>query len=338
MPSYIRRFVGVLLFLAGLTVAGVVGYMVVEGWSFYDALYMSAITLTAVGYQEVHPLSQAGRYLTMGLLLGGFTWMGVWFAFITSFVIELDLRNVFRTRKIMKAIESLSKHVIICGAGRTGRQVAEEFTAMGREHVVIEHDPERVEQFHAQHPDALVIQADATLDATLEQAGIARAQGLITSLSADTDNLFVCLSARDLNPDLVIVARAYEEGTMSKMYRAGADHVVSPNVSSAVRMASVMLRPSVLSFLDVATRSAELSLRLEEASVDEASPLSGMQLKEARIPEKTGLIVIAVRKVRDGDGRFVFNPVAETRLEPGDDLIVLGSAEQLARLQTYLKT
>ena len=338
MPSFFRRFVGALLFLAGLTLTGMVGYMVIEGWSFWDSLYMAAITLTAVGYQEVHPLSQAGRHFTMVLLLGGFTWMGVWFAFITSFIIELDLQHVFRTRRVMKAIDNIQDHVIICGAGRTGRQVAEELTAMGREFVVIERDPDRVEEFYALDRDAHVLQGDATVDHNLEDAGIDRAQGLVASLSADTDNLFVCLSARDLNPDLVIVARAYQEETMSKMYRAGADHVVSPNVSSAIRMASVMLRPSVLSFLDVATRSPEFSLRLEEAPLDEDSQLSEMRLKDARIPEKTGLIVIAVRKAGQDDGRFVFNPVAETLLEPGDTLIVLGNPEQIEKLQAYVES
>jgi len=202
--------------------------------------------------------------------------------------------------------------------------------------VVIERDPDRVERFYDFDPDGLVLQADATVDQTLEDAGIDRARGLVASLSADTDNLFVCLSARDLNPDLVIVARAYEEETMPKMYRAGANHVVSPNVSSALRMASVMLRPTVLSFLDVATRSPDFSLRFEEAPVTEGSSLAGLQLKDARIPEKTGLIVIAVRKANAGGSRFVFNPVAETRLEPGDVLVVLGEDDQVKDLRAYV--
>ena len=336
MPDFLRRFAGALLALLALTVVGTVGYMIIEGWVWADAVYMTAITLTAVGYREVHPLSPLGRQFTMLLLLGGITWMGTWFAFLTSFIVELDLQNVFRERRVMKEIAGISDHVIICGAGRTGRQVAEELTAMGQEFVIIERNPERVEMFYEFDPDGHVLQADATVDQTLEDAGIQRARGLVASLSADTDNLFVCLSARDLNPDLVIVARASEEETMPKMYRAGANHVVSPNVSSALRMASVLLRPTVLSFLDVATRSPELSLRLEQATVTEGSRLAGLQLKDARIPEKTGLIIIAVRKADSDGGRFVFNPVAETRLDPGDTLVVLGESDQVKDLRDYV--
>ena len=336
MPDFLRRFAGALLGLFALTVVGTVGYMIIEGWPLADAVYMSAITLTAVGYQEVQPLSPVGRHFTMLLLLGGITWMGIWFAFLTSFIVELDLQNVFRERRVMKEIAGVSNHVIVCGAGRTGRQVAEELTAMGQPFVVIERDPERVERFYDFDPDGLVLRGDATVDQTLEDAGIERAKGLVASLSADTDNLFVCLSARDFNPDLVIVARAYEEETMPKMYRAGANHVVSPNVSSALRMASVILRPTVLSFLDVATRSPEFSLRFEEAPVTESSQLAGLQLKDARIPEKTGLIVIAVRKADAEGSRFVFNPVAETRLEPGDVLVVLGESDQVKELRAYV--
>jgi len=332
---FIPRFAGALLFLATLAVLGVVGYMGLEGAGFHDALYMSIITLTAVGYEEVIPLSEAGRNFTMVLLLGGISWMGIWFAFVTSFIVELDLEHAFRKRRVMRAIEKTRDHVVICGAGRTGRQVAEELTSMGEEYVVIERDPQRVEHFYGLNPDAKIVQGDATVDHTLEEAGVNRAKGLISCLSADTDNLFVCLSAKDLNPDLVVVARAYEEETMSKMYRAGADQVVSPNVSSAIRMASVMLRPTVLSFLDVATRSPDFSLRMEQASIRKKSDLAGKTLAEARIPEKTGLIVIAVRKGGDKE-RFVFNPVADTRIEPGDEVIVLGKADQIDALNEYV--
>lgn len=334
MERFGKRLVGALLLLMALEVAGALGYILIEGASFHDAVYMAAITLTAVGYEEVVPLSPAGRNFTIALLLGGFTWMGIWFAILTSFVVELDLAHVFRRRRIMKAIEETSDHVVICGAGRTGGKVAEELASRGQEFVIIERNPDRVEDLLEVSPDLKVIQGDATTDQNLEAAGIQRARGLVASLSADTDNLFVCLSARDLNPDLTIVARAYEEETMSKLYRAGADHVVSPNVSSAVRMASVIIRPSVLSFLDVATRSEEVSLRLEEAPISEDSPLSGQTLAEARIPEKTGLIVIALRKADDHE-EFVYNPVAETRLEPGDALIVLGGPDEVRDLRKY---
>ena len=183
-----------------------------------------------------------------------------------------------------------------------------------------------------------MIEGDATHDSVLEQAGVDRdrARAVITCLSADTDNLFVCLSVRDLNPDLIIVARAYEEETVDKLYRAGATHVVSPNVSGAIRMAVVVVRPSVVSFLDIATRSSDMALRMEHQSVGESSGVVGRTLAEARIPQETGLIVIALRK-RDRDGEeFIFNPVADTRLDAGDELIVLGEESQSDQLRVYV--
>lgn len=336
MNIFVRRFLGALLVLAALTVVGTVGYVLVEGVAVADALYMSVITLTAVGYQEVFPLSQEGRTFTMTLLLGGITWMGVWFALITSFIVELDLTDALRRRRNMKSIKNLKDHIIICGAGRTGRQVAQELATLTGEWVIIERDETRIQEIREILPEALVLEGDATHDQVLLDAGLLRAHGLVTCLSADTDNLFVCLSARDLAATIQIVARAYEEETMDKLYRAGADHVVSPNVSSAIRMASVLLRPSVVSFLDVATRSSELNLRMEQSTIDGASPVAGKTLAEARIPQNTGLIVIALRKKGGLGHGFVFNPVATTTLETGDEVIVLGQEDQLVRLRDYL--
>lgn len=339
MRYYIRRFIGTLMFFVAIVVLGTVAYQVVEGWSLGDSFYMTVITITAVGYAEVHPLSPAGRLLTLFVLFGGITGMGLWFAFLTSFIVELDLRNVFRRRRTMKEIAHMKNHVIVCGAGRTGGMVVEEFIMSGQPFTVIERDPEKIEVLHALAGQTTIIQGDATIDHYLEDAGIDHACGLIACLSSDTDNLFVCLSAKDIRPDLKIVARAFEEQTVHKLYRAGADHVVSPNQSGAIRMASLFLRPSVVSFLDVATRSPDLSLRLEQQSVGEKSKMAGKTLMEARIPQKTGLIVIAVRKKAAEDAEeeyeFVFNPVADTRLEPGDQMIVLGRGEQIRELKDY---
>jgi voltage-gated potassium channel len=336
MSVFTRRFVGALIAFLVLAVVGTAGYMLIEDVSFDDAAYMSVITLTAVGYQEVFPLSRQGRSFTMGLLLGGITWMGVWFALITSFIVELDLTDALWRRRNMKAIEELRDHVIICGAGRTGRQVAEELSSLGADYVIVERDEDRIGDIRDALPDALVLEGDATHDQALLDAGLLRAHGLVACLSADTDNLFVCLSTRDLSATVRIVARAYEEESMDKLYRAGADHVVSPNVSSAIRMASVLLRPSVVSFLDVATRSSELSLRMEQTTIEEDSPVAGKTLEEARIPQETGLIVIALRKQGERGHGFVFNPVASSSLQAGDEVIVLGQEDQIARLRAYV--
>ena len=332
MSAFRTRLVLALLAFVALSVVGTVGYMLVEGQGFEDSLYMTVITLTAVGYEEVFPLSRLGRAYTMGVLIAGLTWMGIWFANITSLFVELDLQGALRRRRTMKEIAAMKDHIIVCGCGRTGRQVAQELETMTNQYVLVEKNPARIEEAREFLPHAHIIEGDATHDHVLLEAGLLEAKGLITCLSKDTDNLFVCLSARDLAAKVKIVARAYEEETMDKLYRAGADHVVSPNVSSAIRMASVLLRPSAVSFLDIATRSSDLALRMEQLLIADRSDVAGKTLMEARIPQRTGLIVIAVRKkgaLRD----FVFNPVADTRLDAGDEVIVLGKEDQISRLR-----
>jgi voltage-gated potassium channel len=340
MNVYVRRFVGVALFFVAVLLFGTLGFMGIEGWSWQDSLYMTIITVTAVGYDEVQPLSGVGRAFTSFILASGITGLGLWFAFLTSFIVELDLKDVLRRRRLLKEVKRMKDHVIVCGAGRTGSQVVEELLMSGETFVVVERDREKVQELRELLPHINVIEGDATMDHFLEHAGIEHARGLIASLSADTDNLFVCLTARDLRKDIEIVARAFEEENVPKLYRAGANHVVSPNASGAIRMASFMLRPSVVSFLDVATRSPDLTLRLEQETVSETSPLAGKTLADARIPQNTGLIVIALRKPeREGNGEeyaYVYNPSANTRLDPGDVMIVLGKPEQIQELRKYV--
>jgi voltage-gated potassium channel len=340
MRRYSARFIGTAVFFGLIILIGTVGYMVIEGWSWSDSLYMTVITLTAVGYEEVHPLSNPGRAFTSFILFGGITGLGLWFAFLTSFIVELDLANVFRRRRALRQVKKMNNHVIVCGAGRTGNQVVEELLMAGQPFVVIERDPEKVKQLQDLLPDITVIEGDATVDHFLEEAGIQAARGLIACLSADTDNLFVCLSARDQKPDLEIVARAYEEQTVPKLYRAGANHVVSPNASGAIRMASFMVRPVVVSFLDVATRSPDLTLRMEQETVSQSSPLVGKTLADVRLPQNTGLIVIGIRKKNppgaEEETTYVFNPQADTRLDPGDIMIVLGKPEQIDKLRKFV--
>jgi voltage-gated potassium channel len=340
MRRYSARFIGTALFFASIVLIGTFGYRSIEGWPWGDALYMTVITLTAVGYDEVHPLSTPGRAFTGLILFGGITGLGLWFAFLTSFIVELDLANVFRRQRTLKQVKKMKNHVIVCGAGRTGSQVIEELLMAGESFVVIERNPEKTKQLQELLPDIKVIEGDATTDHFLEEAGIQEARGLIACLSADADNLFVCLSARDQKSDLEIVARAYEEETVSKLYRAGANHVVSPNVSGAIRMAAFMLRPVVVSFLDVATRSPDLTLRMEQETVSESSPLAGQSLADIKLPQYTGLIVISIRKKNPPEDAeeftYVFNPQADTRLDPGDIMIVLGKPEQIDKLRKFV--
>ncbi len=284
MHVLIPRFLGAIAYLVALTVVGAVGYVSIEGWPWQNAIYMTAITLTAVGFQEVQPLSDLGRNFTMFLLAAGITGIGVWFALITSFIVEFDLNDVRKRRWRARMFEDLDDHIVLCGGGRTGRQVMEELMALGQDFVVIERDPQRLEWIHERYPEVLTVVGDATLDVNLKESGVHKARGLLSCLSAGTDNVFVCLSARDLNPDLTIVARALEEGSMDKLYRAGADHVVSLNISGAIRMVSMLLRPEVVSFLDIVTQSEGLELRFEQTVVHPKSRLTGQNLIDARIP------------------------------------------------------
>jgi len=336
MTVLVRRLVGALIALATLVVIGTAGYMAIEGRGFGDALYMTVITVTAVGYEEVWPLTSQERAFTMVILLGGISWMGLWFATLTAFIVELDLRGVLARRRTMREIAKMKDHVVICGAGRAGRQVARELVSSNRSFVVIERDPSRVELLKEYVPEPYVVIGDATHDHVLLEAALAEAHGLIACLSADTDNLYVCLSARELAPGVTIVARAYEEESVDKLHRAGADHVVSPNVSSAVRMASLVQDSAIESFVDIAGRASELALRMEQVGVLSGSVIEGQTLGEAQLPKETGLIVIAVGKHGDHGVEFVFNPSASTRIDAGDELVVLGRSDQIDTLKRFL--
>lgn len=259
--------------------------------------------------------------------------MGLWFALITSAIVEMDLANVVRLRKTRRKMRQLKDHIIVCGAGRMGLQVIREFVHSDVPFVVIEQNGERAAQIRALHDDLLVLEADATRDESLDEACIWTARGLVAALPDDMANLFVCLSAKGLRPDLEIVARASEEEGVAKLRKAGADHVISPTITGGSRMASILLRPQVVSFLDVITGDEELPLRLEQFAVPADSPLVGRSLAQAQIPNRTGLIVIAIR--HGEGGAFVYNPGPEERMAEDDILIVLGGPEQFDSLQEF---
>lgn len=335
--TFLQRLVAVVVALGLVVAGGTVAFIATDGWSVGDALWMSIITVTAVGYEEVRPLTRGTQVVATCLLAGGITLMGVWFAALTSAIVEMDLAHVFKFRRNMRKIEKLDGHVVVCGIGRTGRQIVSELEGAGVPYVAIDKDEERAEVLQKTHEQALVLVADATRDETLVDARIERARGLVACLSQDTDNLFVCLSARDRKSDLTIVARAYDEQTMQKLRVAGADHVVSPNVTGGVRMASVLLRPKVVSFLDVVAGSEGLALRLEQVDIPGASPLAGHSLAEARIPQRTGLIVIAIRSADEEPAEgWRYNPGPDESLREGDALIVLGKPAQIDKLASLV--
>jgi len=322
-----RRLERIVALAVLLFFVSVGGYMWLEGYSLVDAVYMTAITLSTVGYGEVRPLSDMGRLFTVGVIIVGVGTGAYLFSTIAEYIVAGEFQGTLKQRRVMRAIKKLRDHYVICGYGRVGQQVAEELRTLGLPFVVVDRDREAIER--CEQRQLLFVEGDATEDDVLRQAGIGRARGLVAVLNTDADNVFVVLSARSLNPDLMIVARATTEDTERKLLKAGADRVVSPYVMAGYRMASLLMRPNVITFLDTAMRSQDLELWIEEIEVSPESALVGQTLAEANIRSLTGANVLAI--VRGREHRLVdWSP--ELRLEANDILIVLGKRGQLEAL------
>lgn len=329
-----HRFAWAGLYFLIILAIGTAGYRVIEGWGWLEAAYMAVTTVASVGFMEVRPLAPSGRTFTMVLIFLGITGLGIWWALTTALIVELDLGGVLRRSRMMRRIEDLSDHHIVCGAGRMGRVVLDEMAQAGSPFVVIEKDPSRAAALLDDYPEVLIVEGDATREHTLESAQVSNARGLAACLAEDADNLLVCLTARGLNPRIITVARAYNEESLPLLRRAGADHVISPNFTGGIRMASHLLRPDVVSFLDCAMWGGDIELRMEQAAIPPGSPLVGRTLAEARIPQRTGLIVLALRR-KDAEGPPEYNPGPQARLEAGDVMIVLGRTAQVQMLRDY---
>ena len=293
-----------------------------------DSFYMTVITISTVGFTEVRELSDQGRLFTIVLIFSGIFIAAFAVTVVSSFVIEGEFTYLVRRRKMEKSIEKLKNHFIICGAGDTGNYIVREFEKRNVPYVVIDMDPIKVE--HVIDRGGMAIEGDATLEEDLLKIGIEKASGMLCCLSNDADNVFTVLTAREMKPDLYIVSRAIEDKADLKLLKAGADKTVSPNEIGGMRMATLILRPAVVSFLDVIIRAGEISVDLEEVVVTEHSKLNGLTLAEARIPERTGLIVLAVKRI---DNDTIINPGPSLKMLNGDALIVLGKEEQVERLR-----
>jgi voltage-gated potassium channel len=324
-------FVGVLF--AVVFSAGTIAFMLVEGWPFLDALYMTTITLSTVGFQEVHPLSTGGRLVAIVLILGGTGSLAYGLSMVTAFIVEGELNDVLGKRRMEKALARLSRHVIVCGAGETGKHIVEELRATRTSCVVVEQHPSECKNLD-RFWEIPIIEGDATDGDVLVRARIAEARGLVTTLPSDKDNLFVILTARELNPSLRIVSRAIANESYPKLRKAGADSVVSANRIGGLRMASEMIRPNVVSFLDMMLRDPDRALRFEEAELPAGSPLLGKTLADLDLHNRVGLVIIAIR--RGPKGGYLYNPKASARLEAGDTLIVCGEPPQIEALHDVL--
>ncbi len=313
-----------LAILVLIVALGTAGYVLVEGWEILDALYMTLITITTVGFAEVHPLSGMGRVLTMSLIVSG---VGT-IAYAGGRGAQLLIENqLLRKRRMSKRVEKMSHHYIVCGFGRMGQQVCEELAEAGAPFVVIEKEPERVEEIT--ELGYAFVAGDATQDEVLERAGIHRAKGMVATLSTEAENVFATLSARELNPDIFIVARAVEEGTEAKLYRAGANRVVKPYEIGGARIAQVLLRPGVVDFIDLVARQKGIDLKLEEIQVHPGAPIIGKTLAESPIRKDLNIIIVAIFRE---DGKFIYNPYSNTKILEGDRLIAIGNQAALEEL------
>jgi voltage-gated potassium channel len=322
-----RRFLLMLIVPTCLILAGSGGYMAVEGWGFGDALYMTVITVTTVGFYEVHPLSPAGRAFTMLLALGGIFIVFYAATSMIGAIVSGELGGDLEKRRMRRALEQLEDHVIVCGYGRMGHLVCAEFSRRGMRFVVVDPLPGALDGFALEH--GIPLAGDATHDEVLKQAGISRARCLVTVASSDADNLYITMSARLLNERLHIVARAEDDAAEAKLVRAGASRVISPYTIGGQRMAQAVLQPAVLDFLELAQRSDFNELHIEELRIRPQAALDGSEVKDSRIRGELGVIIVAIKRA---GGEMRFNPAPEDRLQAGDVLIALGHREQLARL------
>jgi voltage-gated potassium channel len=327
----LRNLRRVAIALAVIVLAGTTGFHLIEGWPWFDGLYMVVTTFTTIGYQEVHPLSHAGRVFNVALILSGVSTLFLGIGFLTQALLEFELGSFFGRRKMERDINRLSGHYIICGIGRVGRSAARELARKPVPFVVVEQSESKAQHFGG---DWLVLVGDATQEDTLRQAQIDRAIGLVAATTTDATNLYIVLTARDLNPHLKIIARASEENAEKHLLSAGADSVVSPYLFAGQRIAQSFLRPHVVSFLDTATTHLGLDLEIGEIHVAADSVFAGKTVGSSRIRQDRGVIILAIKKEKG----MRFNPASEDRIEPGDYLIAMGEPAQLRQLEQSATT
>ena len=330
--NYQRKILIAFTLLMGLLVTGTVGYLFLERdnpegeWQLLDAVYMTVITLTTVGYGNMG-MSDAGRVFTLFLLTGGIGVFTYSVTIATAFLIEGQLQSFFRQQKMIRTVDKLLNHYIVCGLGDTGVHVLDEMLKADVDFVGIEAEEDRLIHL-SDTRDFLYLQGDATDDELLMRAGIERAQGLVTCLSRDQDNLFVVISARKLNPHLKIASKAVEDNSPGKLITAGADEVVLPDHIGGLRLASGILHPQLVGFLESMTQNRQ-GAQFTESIIQKDSPLDGISLKAASIQEQTGLVVVAIQ---DSEGAFLYNPPRDKKMIAGDALLVIANQKQLQTL------
>lgn len=327
-----KQFAIIIIGILVVFAAGIGGYMIIEHWSFADAIYMVVITLASVGYGEVNPLTPNGRIFTMVLILGGTGILVYAVSSFTAFIVEGNLTDVLRRKKMQKQIAALRNHYIICGAGLTGRYCIEELHRTRRQFVVIERDSAKIRELIGQ--GVLCVEGDASHDLTLRQAGIDHAAGLVSALSTDAENLFVVFTAKRLKEGLRIVSKATEKESEQKLRLAGADGVVMPKSIGGLRMASELIRPTVTGFLDKMLRLQNRTIRVDEIPVTAGSRLAGRTLGETGLLDQQAFSVVAITE--NGADSYRFNPSRESVLAEGQTIVVIGDIAAIEAARSTL--
>jgi len=323
----LKRLLYPLIVVVLIVLAGTIGYCLLEGWSWFDSLYMTVITLATIGYGETHPLSDGGRVFTLALIVVGVAVFGYLLSNLTQAVIETGVTAALGRRKVFKDISELKDHFILCGAGRVGLRIVDELEKKGVDFVVIERDGDVAESLLTK--GHLVLMGDATDEQVLEGAGVRVASTLITAASSDAENVYITLTTRGMNANLYIVSRANDAAAERQLKRAGANKVVSPVMIGSHRMAQAALSPAVADFIELTTMTETLDLNFEQICIGESSRLNGVMLKDSNIRAEHRVMVVAITS-REGD--VVFNPSGEQVLRTGDLLIAIGTRAGLSNL------
>lgn len=326
MDIFSRLRIAIALLVA-IIIIGTAGYMLIAGYTLVDALFMTFTTISTVGYGIIKPLNLGGEIFTILLIIGGIGSALYTLSLLFEFVVEGHFTGYMRRRRMETRIAKLDDHYIICGFGRVGLQIAHEFLRSEIPFVVIDNNPEALER--CIECGFIAIEGNASGDDALIKAGVQRCKGLIAASDSDPDNVFITLSARALNPQMLIIARASSDRVADKLRAAGADRVVSPYSMAGRRIAAMIARPLVTDYLDLASHSDQLEFQMEEIKVAESSPIAGASLREAGIRERFGVLVLAIHRK---SGETLTNPKSSTVFENGDSLIVIGTQDQLKLL------
>jgi voltage-gated potassium channel len=328
------RIVLVLALLVFVILIGTLGFNLIEGWPLFDSFYMTLTTIATIGYGEIHPLSNSGRLFNSIVIVLGVGVAAYTFMTATRFIIEGEMQNMLGKRRLDRKIMKLDGHYIICGNGRIGSLVWKEFHKSGKPFVVVDRDPQALDMLEKENVPFVL--GDATQEETLQRAGICRAKGLIATAASDVSNVYITLISKELNPDIFILARAETEDSIRNLKRAGADRVVSPYLIGGQYMANIILKPTIMDLLDLATgeRNKDISIQMEGFKIRHGSALIGIQLRDSRIRKDIGLVVVTIK---NPDGNMIFNPPADYAFQEGDILVCIGEDDALEAMNKLSK-